>query len=97
MFFETTLTSERIASMDGSGAWAGELLDDIVASVLGIKLVGEGYGMLIGKDGQVLVHRDGERVTKPSTDLAPALKPEFLAELATSGEMREIELGMPVF
>ena len=81
-----------------NGALAGVLgtdvlLDDIVASVLGIKLVGEGYGMLIGKDGQVLVHRDGERVTKPSTDLAPALKPEFLAELATSGEMREIELG----
>ena len=81
-----------------NGAFAGVLgtdvlLDDIVTSILGIKLVGEGYGMLITKDGQVLVHRDGARVTKPLTDLAPELKPELLAELATSGEMREIALG----
>ena len=68
------------------------LLDDIVASVLGIKLVGEGYAMLLGKDGQVLVHRDGARVTKPAADLAPELKPELLAELAKSGEMREFKL-----
>ena len=68
------------------------LLDDIVASVLGIKLVGEGYAMLIAKDGQVLVHRDGARVTKPVSDLAPELKPELLSELAKSGEMREITL-----
>jgi methyl-accepting chemotaxis protein len=68
------------------------LLDDIVASVLGIKLVGEGYAMLLGKDGQVLVHRDGARVTKPAADLAPELKPEQLAELAKSGEMREVKL-----
>ena len=81
-----------------NGAFAGVLgtdvlLDDIVTSILGIKLVGEGYGMLITKDGQVLVHRDGARVTKPLTDLAPELKPELLAELATRGEMREIALG----
>jgi len=68
------------------------LLDDIVASVLGIKLVGEGYAMLIAKDGQVLVHRDAARVTKPAADLAPELKPELLSELAKSGEMREISL-----
>ena len=68
------------------------LLDDIVASVLGIKLVGEGYAMLLGKNGQVLVHRDGARVTKPAAELAPELKPELLAELAKSGEMREIRL-----
>ncbi len=59
-----------------NGALAGVLgtdvlLDDIVKSVLGIKLVGEGYGMLIGKDGQVLVHRDAERVTPSAADLAP--------------------------
>ena len=36
--------------------------------------------MLIGKDGQVLVHRDAERVTKPAADLAPELKPESLWE-----------------
>lgn len=69
------------------------LLDDIVSSILGIKLVGEGYGMLIGKDGQVLVHRDATRVTKPVSELAPELKPELLAELSKSGEMREIMLG----
>ncbi|MBS1228403.1 MAG: hypothetical protein H6R17_1680 [Proteobacteria bacterium] len=68
------------------------LLDDIVASVLGIKLVGEGYAMLLGKDGQVLVHRDAARVTKPVSELAPELKPELLSELAKSGEMREITL-----
>ena len=80
-----------------SGAFIGVLgtdvlLDDIVASVLGIKLVGEGYAMLLSKDGQVLVHRDGARVTKPAADLAPELKPEQLMVLAKSGEMREVKL-----
>ena len=68
------------------------LLDDIVATVLGIKLAGEGYAILIGKDGQVLVHRDAARVTKPAAELAPELKPELLSALAKSGEMREITL-----
>jgi methyl-accepting chemotaxis protein len=86
-----------VAPVTRNGTFAGVLgtdvlLDDIVSSVLGIKLVGEGYGMLIGKDGQVLVHRDGARVTKPFTDLAPDLKPDVLADLAKSGEMREIAL-----
>jgi len=80
-----------------NGTFAGVLgtdvlLDDIVASVLGIKLVGEGYGMLLSKNGQVLVHRDAERITKPASDLAPELKPELLADLAKSGELREITL-----
>lgn len=80
-----------------SGAFIGVLgtdvlLDDIVASVLGIKLVGEGYTMLLSKDGQVLVHRDGARVTKPAADLAPELKPEQLMVLAKSNEMREVKL-----
>lgn len=68
------------------------LLDDIVANVLGIKLVGDGYAMLIGKDGQVLVHRDAARVTKPAGELAPELKPESLAEYAKSGDLHEITL-----
>jgi len=55
-------------------------------------LVGEGYGMLLSKNGQVLVHRDAERITKPASDLAPELKPELLADLAKSGELREITL-----
>ena len=66
------------------------LLDDIVASVLKVKLVGEGYAMLIGKDGKVLVHRDADKVTKPALDLSPDFKPETLAELAKSGEIREM-------
>ena len=86
-----------VAPAKKNGAFIGVLgtdvlLDDIVASVLGIKLVGEGYAMLLGKDGQVLVHRDGARVTKPAAELAPELKPEQLAELAKSGEMREVKL-----
>ncbi len=86
-----------VAPAHKDGAFIGVLgtdvlLDDIVASVLGIKLVGEGYAMLLGKDGQVLVHRDGARVTKPAADLAAELKPELLAELAKSGEMRELKL-----
>lgn len=68
------------------------LLDEIVNSILGIKLVGQGHGMLIGKDGQVLVHRDAARVTKPATDLSPELTPGLLADLAGSEEMREITL-----
>jgi len=68
------------------------LLDSLVSSVLGIKLVGDGYAMLIDKSGQVLVHRSPERVTKPATELAPELTPAFLADAAQRGEMQELSI-----
>ena len=86
-----------VAPAKKSGAFIGVLgtdvlLDEIVSSVLGIKLVGEGYAMLLGKDGQVLVHRTPERVTKPAAELTPELTPAFLADAAKSGAMQEITL-----
>jgi methyl-accepting chemotaxis protein len=68
------------------------LLDSLVSSVLGIKLVGDGYAMLIDKSGQVLVHRSPERVTKPATELAPELTPAFLTDAARHGDIQELTL-----
>ena len=68
------------------------LLDEIVANVLGIKLVGNGYAMLIGKDGKVLVHRDAARVTKPASEIAAQLDLTSLTALAKSGQMGEVTL-----
>ncbi|WP_417068495.1 methyl-accepting chemotaxis protein [Niveibacterium terrae] len=86
-----------VAPVTRNGAFAGVLgtdvlLDEIVSSVLNLKLIGEGYAMLLGRDGKVLVHKDAATVTKPAAELAPQLSAERLAALAQSGEMIELEL-----
>jgi len=68
------------------------LLDDIVKNVLSINLRGDGYAMLIGKDGQVLVHKNADLVTKPASQISSALSPTALAALASSAQMQEATL-----
>ncbi|MFT4172575.1 MAG: methyl-accepting chemotaxis protein [Rhodocyclaceae bacterium] len=87
-----------VAPISLNGAFAGVigtdvLLDDIVANVLSLKLVGNGYAMLVTRDGQVLVHRDAARVTHPLGDIVEGATPQWLADLAASGEMREARIG----
>ncbi|WP_133683657.1 methyl-accepting chemotaxis protein [Paludibacterium purpuratum] len=72
------------------------LLDDIVKNVLGINLSGEGFAMLMGKDGQVLVYKDAERINKPVGDLSPDLSATVLADLAASGQVREVQFDSGV-
>ncbi|MDQ7988593.1 MAG: methyl-accepting chemotaxis protein [Candidatus Dactylopiibacterium sp.] len=68
-------------------------LDDIVDSVLKIRLVGEGYAMLIGPDGQVLVHHDAALIGKPAAGLAPEFAAAGLDALAKTDALSEVRLG----
>jgi len=86
-----------VAPVHKHGAFVGVfgtdvLLDDIVKNVLSINLHGDGSAMLIGKDGQVLVHKVADRVTKPASQISDALSPAGLASLAGSNQLREAEI-----
>jgi methyl-accepting chemotaxis protein len=65
------------------------LLDDIVKSILSVNLPGDGYALLIGKDGTVLVHKDADRVTKPASDISGEFAPMALADLTSRGQLKE--------
>ena len=86
-----------VAPVRKNGAFVGVfgtdvLLDDIVKSVLSIDLPGQGYGMLVGKDGAVLVHKDAGRVSKPASDLSAAFSPSGLADLAAGAKLQETDV-----
>ncbi|HSC80412.1 MAG TPA: methyl-accepting chemotaxis protein, partial [Chitinolyticbacter sp.] len=68
-------------------------LDDVVKNVLGIQLTADGYVFLLGTDGQVLAHRDGQYVLKPASELAPELTTDHLKALAANKAMEEIRIG----
>jgi methyl-accepting chemotaxis protein len=87
-----------VAPVHIGGSFAGVLgtdvlLDDIVANVLSLQLVGKGYAMLVTRDGQVLVHRDAARVTHPLQDVVEGASAQWLSDLAKTGQMREARIG----
>ena len=69
------------------------ILDDIVKDVLNIKLIGDGYALLVDKTGAVLVAADQSKVTKPSTEVSPALTADALAGIASSGDMLRADVA----
>jgi len=73
-------------------AAADIFLDEVVKDVLSIKLAGEGYLLLAGKDGTVLAHRDSQRMLKPLSDMSAALSSEKLAQIVGKSEMAEVEI-----
>ena len=61
-------------------------IDDLVKTVLSVKLRGDGYAFLVGKDGKLIAHPDAQQTLKPLTNIAPELSVERLNAVATSGE-----------
>jgi methyl-accepting chemotaxis protein len=73
-------------------------IDDLVKTVLSVKLRGNGYAFLVSKDGVVLAHPDAQLTLKPLSNAAPELTPDRLAAAATSGETLQVTMsGQPVF
>ncbi|WP_034640002.1 methyl-accepting chemotaxis protein [Chitinilyticum aquatile] len=68
-------------------------LDAIVKDVLNIRLTGDGYAMLIGKDGKVLVHSDQALITKDASEISPAFSKDSLTALAGSKTLSETTIG----
>ncbi|QLG88079.1 methyl-accepting chemotaxis protein [Chitinibacter bivalviorum] len=68
-------------------------LDAIVKDVLNIKMTGNGYAILVGKEGNVLVHSDQSKVTKPLSDINAELSPANLAKISASQEILDVVIG----
>ncbi|AOX99546.1 methyl-accepting chemotaxis protein [Jeongeupia sp. USM3] len=67
-------------------------LDGVVKDVLNIKLPGNGYAFLAGKDGKVLAHADGGKVLKPVSDFAPEMSAEKMAAIAGNSALSEVDV-----
>ncbi|TDR82622.1 methyl-accepting chemotaxis protein [Paludibacterium purpuratum] len=65
-------------------------IDDLVKTVLSVKLRGNGFAFLVSKDGKVLAHPDAQLTLKPLTNAAPELTADRLAAAATSGETLQV-------
>ncbi|TJZ74081.1 methyl-accepting chemotaxis protein [Chitiniphilus eburneus] len=74
-------------------AAADIFLDDVVKDVLAIKLTGDGSAFLLGDDGTVLAHADGQYILKPATAVSPALTPDLLKSLAATPRLEELQIG----
>jgi methyl-accepting chemotaxis protein len=68
-------------------------LDDIVKDVLNIKMTGDGYAVLISKDGSILIHADQSKISKSATELSTDLSAATLANIASSQQLFETQIG----
>jgi methyl-accepting chemotaxis protein len=68
-------------------------IDDLVKTVLSIKLRGDGYAFLVNKDGTVIAHPNTQLTLKPLSTSAPELTPDRLNEAAQSGETLDVQMG----
>ncbi len=72
---------------------AGDVvLDNVVNVVKSIKPTPGSYAFLVEKDGKLVAHPDLKRGGTPASDIAPALKPDYLRELAASGQLQPVEI-----
>ncbi|MBE9610676.1 methyl-accepting chemotaxis protein [Chitinilyticum piscinae] len=69
------------------------MLDAIVKDVLNIHLTGDGYAMLLGKDGKVLVHSDQSLISKDASELSPIFAKDSLAALAAGKALGQAEIS----
>jgi len=79
------------APVDRNGQFIGVVsanvvLQDMVQSVLALKLVGDSHAFLVSKDGTVIGHRRSEAVLEPIAGLVPELTAEKLDALSASSQ-----------
>ncbi|WP_188689339.1 methyl-accepting chemotaxis protein [Silvimonas amylolytica] len=75
------------------GVVAGDVyLSALVKDVLNIKLTGDGYAFLVGKDGKVLAHSDASLVLKSVSEISKDLPGDQLGTIA-DGQLHEANIG----
>jgi methyl-accepting chemotaxis protein len=73
-------------------------IDDLVKTVLSVKLRGDGYAFLVDTKGNVIAHPNQQLTLKALTTVAPDLTADRLASAASSGETQEVQIdGKPMF
>ncbi|MEN2427622.1 methyl-accepting chemotaxis protein [Chromobacterium vaccinii] len=68
-------------------------IDDLVKTVLSVKLRGNGYAFLVDKSGKVIAHPDASLTLKPLSEKVPELTSDRLTKLATDTTMQEVSIG----
>ena len=69
---------------------ANVVLEKMVNSVLGLKLVGDSHAFLVSRDGVIIGHRQADSALKPASELIPGLTAEKLAALVTDSRAAEV-------
>ncbi|OLZ75144.1 methyl-accepting chemotaxis protein, partial [Chromobacterium violaceum] len=68
-------------------------IDDLVKTVLSVKLRGNGYAFLVDKGGKVIAHPDASLTLKPLSEKVPELTADRLGKLAADTTMQEVSIG----
>ena len=77
-----------------SGVVAGDVfVEDLVKAVLSAKIRSGGYMFIVNKAGKLIGPPKAELTMKPLTDLAPALTPDVIDQVARLDAMQEGEIG----
>ncbi|MBT3069188.1 methyl-accepting chemotaxis protein [Rhodoferax sp. U11-2br] len=72
---------------------ADVLMEAVVRNIASIRPTPGTYGMVVSKDGRIVVHEDGALLLKPLSDLAPALASRSVESLIQSEGLQELEIN----
>jgi len=72
---------------------ADVLMDAVVHNIASIRPTPGTYGMVVSKDGRIVVHEDRALLLKPLSDLAPALASRSVESLIQGEGLQELEIN----
>jgi methyl-accepting chemotaxis protein len=72
---------------------ADVFMDGVVRNIASIRPTPGTYGLIIAKDGRIMVHEDSALVLKPVSGIAPSLTPASLETLTKSATLQELDIG----
>ncbi|TAH11901.1 MAG: HAMP domain-containing protein [Curvibacter sp.] len=68
-------------------------MDGVVRNVASIRPTPGTYGLIVGKDGKIVVHEDTSLVLKSITDIAPSLGSGGVETLVSAATLRDVTIG----
>ncbi|SJN52816.1 Methyl-accepting chemotaxis protein PctC [Vibrio ruber DSM 16370] len=68
-------------------------LDQLINDVLKMKVLGDGYSILVNKKGTVVAHPKKDLILKPISEAIPQLNIQSLSQISDSGELLFIDIG----
>ncbi|WP_255435012.1 methyl-accepting chemotaxis protein [Rhodoferax sp. BLA1] len=72
---------------------ADVFMDGVVHNIASIRPTPGTYGMVVSKDGRIVVHEDSTLLLKPLSDLAPALANRTMDSLTQSEGLQALEIN----
>ncbi|MBT3069208.1 cache domain-containing protein, partial [Rhodoferax sp. U11-2br] len=72
---------------------ADVFMDGVVRNIASIRPTPGTYGMVVSKDGRIVVHEDSALLLKPLSDVAPTLASRSVESLIQSEGLQELEIN----